>query len=555
MPISFKSSVLALSLGLMLTPAWSNATWLEQAEQRLQAGQAAQAQALVEQSVQAQGLQTESAWLLLRAQVAQGQIDAAFTTITKLTQRQQWLPAEWLEGEPALAAIRNDARWLGVLAEAQARDSQQQRLYGAAALETPYRETLPLNERLAGVSRLWSEAKYNFANFDLVPQLDWDAVYLRTLERVKHTPRTLDYYRELQRMVAQLQDGHSNVYPAEALFDRLWARPALRTARIEGRVLITEVLDPQLSRQGLAPGQEILRIDRQAVDAHARERVLPFLSASTPQDREARAYGAELLAGDVRQQVTLQLRVRDGAAGAADSAMRAVTIPRLGVEQVFPLMQREPFAWRMLPGQVALVTLNGFDDDTAADAYLQAFDAIAQARAIVFDLRHNGGGNSGVGYRILATLTSQPLPTSKWWTRGHVSAWRAWGRPMPVEGGTHGEIQPDAQRHFAGPVAVLTSAGTYSAAEDFVAAFKALRRGPVVGGATGGSTGQPLFFKLPGGGQARICAKRDLLADGSEFVGKGIAADVPVAASVAAWRAGRDEVLEAALTQLGERAR
>ncbi|MFY7867317.1 S41 family peptidase [Roseateles sp.] len=552
MPISFKSSLLALSLSLLLTPAWSNATRLEQAEQRLQAGQAAQAQALVEQAVQDQGLQTESAWLLLRAQVAQGQIDAAFATITKLTQRQQWLPAEWLEGEPALAAMRNDARWPAVLAQAQARDSQQQRLYGAAALETPYRETLPLNERLAGVSRLWSEAKYNFANFDLVPQLDWDAVYLRTLERVKHTPRTLDYYRELQRMIAQLQDGHSNVYPAEALFDRMWARPALRTARIEGRVLITEVLDPQLSRQGLAPGQEILRIDRQAVDAHVRARVLPFLAASTPQDREARAYGAELLAGDVRQKVALQLRVRDGA---AEAVVKTVTIPRLGVEQVFPLMQREPFAWRMLPGQVALVTLNGFDDDTAADAYLQAFDAIAQARAIVFDLRHNGGGNSGVGYRILATLTSQPLPTSKWWTRGHVSAWRAWGRPMPVEGGSHGEIQPDAQRHFSGPVAVLTSAGTYSAAEDFVAAFKALRRGPVVGTATGGSTGQPLFFKLPGGGQARICAKRDLLADGTEFVGKGIAVDVPVAASVAAWRAGRDEVLEAALTQLGERAR
>jgi len=254
MPICFKSSLLALSLGLMLTPAWSNATRMEQAEQRLQAGQAAQAQALVEQAVQDQGLQTESAWLLLRAQLAQGQIDAAFATIAQLPQLQQWLPAGQLEGDPTLAAIRNDARWLGVLAEAQARDSQQQRLYGAAALETPYRETLPLNERLAGVSRLWSEAKYNFANFDLVPQLDWDAVYLRTLERVKHTPRTLDYYRELQRMVAQLQDGHSNVYPAEALFDRLWARPALRTARIEGRVLITEVLDPQLSRQGLAPG-------------------------------------------------------------------------------------------------------------------------------------------------------------------------------------------------------------------------------------------------------------------------------------------------------------
>lgn len=551
MRYAVKTSLLALSLGLMLSATRAEPTRMEQAEQLLQAGQVAQALTLAQQLVEVQGLRTESAWLLLRAQVAQGQIDAAFATLAELHARQQWLPADWLQGEPALATLRQDPRWAAVLAQSQTRDRQQQRLYGAAALETPYRETLPLSERLAGVSRLWSEAKYNFANFDLVPQLDWDAVYLRTLERVKHTPRTLDYYRELQRMVAQLQDGHSNVYPAEPLYDRLWARPALRTARIEGRVWITEVLDPQLSRQGLAPGQEILRIDQRPVEAHVRERVLPFLSASTPQDREARAYGAELLAGDARQPITLQLREVAAAPGGA-ARLKTVTVPRLGVEQVFPLMQREPFVWRMLPGQVALVTLNGFDDDTAADAYLKAFDAIAQARAraIVFDLRHNGGGNSSVGYRILATLTRLALPTSQWWTRGHVSAWRAWGRPMPVEGGSHGEIQPDAQRHFAGPVAVLTSAGTYSAAEDFVAAFKSLRRGPVVGGATGGSTGQPLFFKLPGGGQARICTKRDLLADGTEFVGKGIVPDLPVVTTVAGWRAGRDEVLEAALGQL-----
>jgi hypothetical protein len=58
-------------------------------------------------------------------------------------------------------------------------------------------------------------------------------------------------------------------------------------------------------------------------------------------------------------------------------------------------------------------------------------------------------------------------------------------------------------------VLVLTSARTYSAAEDFVVAFDAMQRGRIVGEATGGSTGQPLLFDLPGGGKARICTKRD----------------------------------------------
>lgn len=534
--------LLALALSL-LSGATLSSERLDEAEGLWRAGRSEQALALVEAEIRARGLSTESAWLQLRLQATLGQTDAAFATVFSLVQARQWLPAAWLEGEPSLAALRSHDRWPAVMDQARAQDQQQQRLYGAAAIETPFRETLPLSERLAGVSRLWSEAKYNFANFGLVPGLDWDAVYLRTLERVQGTPRTLDYYRELQRMMAQLQDGHSNVYPAEALYDRFWARPALRTALIEGRVLVTEVLDPGLRRQGLQPGQEIVRVDGLPVAMHVRKRVLPFLSASTPQDRELRAYGAELLAGDLSQSLTLHLRQEPGA------ALRVQRLKRLPVDQVFPLLHREPFAWRMLPGQIALVTLNGFDDDTAADEYMKAFDEISKAKAIVFDVRNNGGGNSTVGYRILATLTRQALPTSRWWTRGHVSAWRAWGRPMPVEGGSHGEIQPDAQRFFAGPVAVLTSAATYSAAEDFVAAFKSLGRGHVLGGATGGSTGQPLFFKLPGGGQARVCVKRDLLADGSEFVGKGITPDVPVALTLEGWRGGRDEVLDAALAR------
>lgn len=56
---------------------------------------------------------------------------------------------------------------------------------------------------------------------------------------------------------------------------------------------------------------------------------------------------------------------------------------------------------------------------------------------------------------------------------------------------------------------VLTSARTYSAAEDFVVAFDAMKRGTIVGEPTGGSTGQPLLFVLPGGGTGRVCTKRD----------------------------------------------
>jgi C-terminal processing protease CtpA/Prc len=74
-----------------------------------------------------------------------------------------------------------------------------------------------------------------------------------------------------------------------------------------------------------------------------------------------------------------------------------------------------------------------------------------------------------------------------------------------------------------------------------------MKRGTIVGEPTGGSTGQPLMFKLPGGGAARVCTKRDTYPDGKDFVGVGVQPQVLVRPTIADFRAGRDTVLEAAL--------
>ena len=82
-------------------------------------------------------------------------------------------------------------------------------------------------------------------------------------------------------------------------------------------------------------------------------------------------------------------------------------------------------------------------------------------------------------------------------------------------------------------------------------AFDAMGRGKIVGQPTGGSTGQPLVIRLPGGGSARICSKRDRYPDGTEFIGVGVKPDIEIAPTVADVRSGRDVVLEKALRLLG----
>lgn len=91
---------------------------------------------------------------------------------------------------------------------------------------------------------------------------------------------------------------------------------------------------------------------------------------------------------------------------------------------------------------------------------------------------------------------------------------------------------------------------TASAAEDFVTVLHGNGRAVVVGGRTCGSTGQPIFIALPGGGSARICAKKCFYPDGRRFVGVGIIPDVEVYRSQEDVAGGRDAVLEKGLEVL-----
>jgi C-terminal processing protease CtpA/Prc len=80
-----------------------------------------------------------------------------------------------------------------------------------------------------------------------------------------------------------------------------------------------------------------------------------------------------------------------------------------------------------------------------------------------------------------------------------------------------------------------------------------MKRGTIIGEPTGGSTGQPLIFDLPGGGYARVCSKHDRYPDGKEFVGVGVQPNVVVHPNIADFRAGRDTVLLAALDFLAHK--
>jgi carboxyl-terminal processing protease len=428
----------------------------------------------------------------------------------------------------------------------------------SAALKTPYKENLSNEEKIAGLAKFWSEVKYNFINFHLVKDLDWDKAFLTYIPKVIATKSTLEYYLVLQEFCALLKDGHTNVNAPDELDDQFFGKPLVVPQLVEGKVLIAKIFDDKLATMDLSVGQEIIEIDGIAVKAYANEKLRPYVSDSTPQAFDETLYSRALFGGPVGKPIKLTLLGKTG-------KPFVVTLPRIAwQERIKIIKQPPPFEMKKLAGNIVYVAVNTMGEkDKAHEAFARAFSEITKSDALILDLRNNGGGNSDIAFAILAHLTDSPIATATWYTRNYRPSFRAWKKPQEKYEPAQGEniISAEDVRKERGaniaayskPIIVLSGPRTGSSAEDFLVAFKPLKRGLIIGEPTNGSTGQPLPIHLPGGGTARICSKHDTFADGTAFVGVGVMPDIIAKLKISDVVDGADSVLTLALAEIAKR--
>jgi len=403
-------------------------------------------------------------------------------------------------------------------------------------------QQLTADERVWGFLHLWHEVKYNFAFFDHVPELSWDRTRLRYLPLVKRDQSNEEYYRLLQRCMALLRDGHTQVFLSEPQ-----DHPLVRATMVDGKVLIADVAAaPDPGQAPLKPGLEITHVAGQPVAEVLAQEVYPYVSASTPQDRDRRAC-RQLLAGQAGTLVTLT--VSD-----LDAATREVALRRVDRRRIPWFAGRQDLVeCRDLADGIVYVALNSFGSDRVAKEFDGIFDRIRRAKGLVLDVRQNGGGSSSNGYAIIGRLINEPLTGSVWKTRQYMPAYRAWGKKEEWYKGEPSQVRPRGSAPYLGPVVVLIGPGTVSAAEDFLIPLRTGNRATLIGEKTAGTTGQPLMVDLPGARQARICAKRDSYPDGTEFVGVGVIPDIEVKPTREDIALGRDAALAKAIEVLRSR--
>ena len=181
-----------------------------------------------------------------------------------------------------------------------------------------------------------------------------------------------------------------------------------------------------------------------------------------------------------------------------------------------------------------------FDESVVMATYL---GQLAGTRALVIDLRSNGGGDDLNGEAIASRFTD---------------ASRLYRRIRFRNGPGHGDfgpfvdsfISPAGAESFLGPIAILTNRGTISSAESLVLAFAVLPNARSFGDFTGGGSANPEQKTLANGWRYTVSRWIEYRPDGSTFEGVGIEPDVRTDISATDSAALRDTILDVAISDL-----
>jgi C-terminal processing protease CtpA/Prc len=375
--------------------------------------------------------------------------------------------------------------------------------------------------RLAAVALAWNVFQHFYPYFDAV-ETDWPGALTAALTGAASDQDERAFLDTLRRLVAALHDGHGGAYHSR-LTPLSQALP-LTWTMVDDKLVITRALG-EAADAGLKAGDVVLAIDGEPTDA-VMSRLRALTSAATPQ--WARYYILTYY---------LQLGPRDSAmrlkVESADAGQREVVIhrtaDRAAIKEVRPSTVAE-----LAPG------IFYFDIDRASeDDFYDALPKLAEAKAVIFDMRGYPKTNAFLNYLSDDTLESAiwqiPIVTRP--DRQGVPEYESSGR---------WELLPFEPR-IKGHIIFMTGGGAISNAETVMGIIEAYHLADIVGETTAGTNGNINPFVVPGGYEFWWTGMRVIKHDGSRHHGVGISPTVPVSRTVKGIAEGRDEVLEKAL--------
>ena len=417
-------------------------------------------------------------------------------------------------------------------------------------------------EKIYWFSQIWSEIKYNFVNIDKL-KFSLDSLYKSFIPLVLATKNDFEYYRTLQKFMAFMHDGHSEV---TGNFYSYTDYIPILFKDFNKKVYVTSVLKkPEQDSTWI--GAELIEIEGIPTAQYLETKVFPYVSAST--DQHLWMQGVFKIHSDLRDHPFKgTIRKPDGTIVKLNLQRNGEATRTPGDKYWGPMVNypRNIVGLTWIDNDIALISFNQFQpEDEAIKEFEKLAKELDKAKGVIIDLRRNGGGSTVVAWHLQKYLTKgNHFLNFGWETRINDGVGKANGnwqeeyknyflnkayrfeKPETI-------TVSDTIKRIKCPTVILIGRYTFSAAEDFlVNIYEVPNRPKLIGEETAGSTGSPLVVPgLPGDGHARICTRRICYPISEKrFVNGGVKPDIEVKQTIEDYLNGKDVVLDRAIIEL-----
>ncbi len=337
---------------------------------------------------------------------------------------------------------------------------------------------------------------------------DLDKIISKEKENINDSISIDNFSRKMTVLANLIGDGHTNVYLSKNLRNLYYAEKTQLPfeIRITGDKIF--VKNPVTSQ--LKDNDNILSINNIPTNKLLKLKKLVIGDINTPKIKEIEKYFSYYLFMGYGFTDTISLNIKRN----GNRLTKPVTLSKRK-----KYVKRKKYSFTYIADSVGVLTINSFSG-IHKKRYIHFLDSVfndikmKKVNNLIIDVRNNGGGNSYYGALLLPYVnvekyrfnqkyfikTSKP---EKKYIRKRFIKWYLYplypfayfskmGRILLFKkNGTITELQLEdeylkpVENSFNGNVYVLTSSNTYSAAADFVVAFRYVNRGHIIGEAIG----------------------------------------------------------------------
>ena len=429
-----------------------------------------------------------------------------------------------------------------------------------------------LERRVETFLIVWQTVKNNY--FDQTfNNLDWETIKKEYEPRVRQTTDDRQLYDILQEMVNRLGRSHFAIIPPEVYQAiakaklEAKARGAAAHARrdsaaddenaaadqaedadyagkygigvewrlIDERFVITSVeANSTAARAGLKTGFIVEKINGVSLIELLKKLELYYSKTPNISKHLPSEIGNILLDGEKDSLVAVECVDGQGARQDFKVAREASLGTTISIGKNFP-EQYLKFQTVAVGDDVGLIKFNVFALPVV-EKFCRALTEFKNKKAIIIDLRGNGGGILGTLIALGGMLTDDSIDL---------------GTSIYKVGRENLQAHSKA-KNYAGKIVFLVDGQTISAAEIFAAALKENNRAVVVGEKTAGEALPAISLALPTKAVFYYPIANYLTHNGTSIEGKGLEPDITISLDRASLLAGTDAQLAAALKIIGD---